>query len=161
VRFLPILLLAVLLTGCATRRLPKYQKPLKRTPVQYVRTTAYNNCESDHVRYGCRSAIGTPLRYDTVHSAAADWSRWPEGTVFQIEETGEVCQVDDYGWALAGTNTIDLYKPTMADMRLWAVRRVHIHILHWGDPWHSYRLLKPVRRYAHVKRMMWEIRKFY
>lgn len=81
--------------------------------------------------------------------------------MFEIQETGEICQVDDYGWALAGTNTIDLYKPSMRDMRFWGVRRVHIHILRWGDPWHSYRLLKPVRRYAHVKRMLREIRKFY
>lgn len=69
--------------------------------------------------------------------------------------------MDDYGWALAGTNTIDLYKPTRREMNCWATRRVHIEILQWGDPWHSYRLLKPVKRYRHVARMMWEIRKFY
>ena len=105
--------------------------------------------------------MGTRLRYDSVHSAAADWARWPAGTLFRIVETGEVCQVDDYGWALSGTNTIDIYKPTRAEMNRWATRRVHIEILQWGDPWRSYRLLKPVKRFRHVQRMMWEIKKFY
>ena len=34
-------------------------------------------------------------------SAAADWSRWPVGTVFRIQSTGQIYKVDDYGWALA------------------------------------------------------------
>jgi len=161
VRFLPFLLLTVLLTGCATRRLPRYERPLKRTEFQTVRTTAYTHSERDHRRYGCKSALGSPLRYDAVHSAAADWARWPAGTRFRILETGEICVVDDYGWALAGTNTIDLYKPSRQAMQGWGVRRVHIQVLHRGDPWASYRRLKPVRKYRHVQRMMKEIKSFY
>ena len=43
-----------------------------------------------------------------VGSAAADWSRWPAGTSFRLLSTGQIYRVDDYGWALAGRNTIDL-----------------------------------------------------
>jgi 3D (Asp-Asp-Asp) domain-containing protein len=154
-----MLLLVVFLTGC--RSLPPYERPLARGRFQSVRTTAYTHSESDHRRYQQLTALGTTLRYDKVHSAAADWARWPAGTLFRICETGEVCQVDDYGWALSGRNTIDLYKPSRREMNRWGVRRVTIEILHWGDPWESYRRLKPVRRFPHVARMMKEIREFY
>ena len=160
IRFLPLLLALVCLTGCV-RPLPPYEAPLARTRFQSVRTTAYTHSERDHRRYGHASALGTPLRYDKIHSAAADWARWPAGTVFRIQETGEICKVDDYGWALAGRNTIDLYKPSKREMCRWGVRRVHIEVLEWGDPWQSYRRLKPVRKYRHIKRMMSEIKKFY
>lgn len=161
-RFLPLLLVVVcLMTGCM-RSLPPYEEPLARTRFQTVRTTAYTHSERDHRRYGALSALGTPLRYDSkIHSVAADWSRWPAGTIFRIQETGVICQVDDYGWALAGRNTLDLYLPSRQEMCRWGVRRVHIEVLHWGDPWASYRRLKPVRNYRHVKRMMREIREFY
>src|SRR5207247_11117125 len=42
-------------------------------------------------------------------SAAADWSRWPAGTVFRLLSTGQSYRVEDYGWALSGRNSIDLY----------------------------------------------------
>ena len=159
-RLLPVLLALLCLSGCM-RSLPPYEKPIARTRFQTVRTTAYTHSERDHRRYGALTALGTPLRYNKTHSAAADWARWPAGTIFRIQETGELCQVDDYGWALAGTNTIDLYKPSKWDMCRWGVRRVHIEVLEWGDPWASYRKLKPVRSCRHIKRMMWEIKKFY
>ena len=159
-RFLPLLLALFCLTGCM-RSLPPYEKPLARTRFQTVRATAYTHSERDHHRYGAHTALGTTLRYDKVHSAAADWARWPAGTLFRIQETGELCQVDDYGWALAGTNTIDLYKPSRREMCRWGTHRVHIEVLQWGDPWASYRRLKPVRSCRHVKRMMKEIHEFY
>lgn len=154
--FLPAAVLAaLLLAGCATgRKLPPYEKPLARTPVQSVRTTAYTHTESDHRKYGARSAAGTPLRRGDVNSAAADWSRWPLGTRFQLVETGEIYEVDDYGWMLAGTNTIDLYQPTRAQMNKWGVRRVTIEVLEWGDPQRSYAMLKPRSKHRHVKRMV-------
>jgi len=153
--FLPAALGVVLLTtGCATRKLPPYEKPLKPAPVQTVRTTAYTHTESDHRKYGKRSAAGTELLRGEINSAAADWSRWPLGTRFRVVETGETYQVDDYGWMLAGTNTIDLYKPTRAHMNRWGVRRVTIEIIEWGDPRESYAVLKPRRKFAHVKRMV-------
>ena len=159
-RLLPVLLALLCLTGCM-RSLPPYEKPIARTQFQTVCTTAYTHSERGHRRYGARSALGTPLRCDKIHSAAADWARWPAKTIFRIQETGELFQVDDYGWALAGTNTLDLYKPSRGEMCRWGVRRVHIEVLEWGDPWASYRRLKPVRSYRHIQRMMWEIKKFY
>jgi len=148
-------LAALLLTGCATgRKLPPYEKPLARTPVQNVRTTAYTHTESDHIKHGRKTAAGTVLRRGDINSAAADWSRWPLGTKFRLAETGEIFEVDDYGWMLAGTNTIDIYQPSRSDMNRWGVRRVTIEILEWGDPQRSYSLLKPRMRFAHVKRMV-------
>src|ERR1044072_7278041 len=101
-----ILLLAALLTlaGCASRPLPKWEKPLTKTDFQSVRTTAYTHTESDHIQYSNRNALGTTLLAGTVNSASAAWARWPAGTVFRVVPTGETYVVDDYGWALAGTN---------------------------------------------------------
>jgi len=148
-------LAAALLTGCATgRKLPEYEKPLARKPVQNVRTTAYTHTESDHIKHGRKTAAGTVLRRGEVNSAAADWSRWPLGTKFRLAETGEIYEVDDYGWALSGTNTIDLYQPSRSDMNRWGVRRVTIEILEWGDPERSHSILKPRSKFAHVKRMV-------
>lgn len=157
-----LLLLTLALSACSTRQLPKYEPPIPRARFQTVRTTAYTHTESDHRPYGNKSALGTPLRYGpSIHSAAADWARWPAGTVFRIQSTGETFLVDDYGWALAGRNTIDLYKPTRAAMNAWGVRKERIEILHWGDPWESYRRMRPVAHYKHISRMMKEIRSFY
>jgi 3D (Asp-Asp-Asp) domain-containing protein len=147
--------------GCAERELPPYEAPLKRTEFMKVRTTAYNDRESDHLRYANSSAYGTTLQSGPIRSAAADWSRWPVGTEFVILATGQTYVVDDYGWDLAGRNTLDLYCPTRGEMNQWGVRRVTIQILHWGDPWKSYRILKPRSSYAHVRRMVGEIQRFY
>jgi 3D (Asp-Asp-Asp) domain-containing protein len=155
-----LLLLALLLGGCA-HPLPRYESPMRRAAVQKVRTTAYTQCESDHLRYGALTALGTPLRYGAINSAAADWARWPCGTIFRIRATGELFEVDDYGFALSGVNTIDLYKPSRRLMREWGVRRVTIEILHWGDPWASYRKMIRVRTYRHIRRMMHEIQSWF
>jgi 3D (Asp-Asp-Asp) domain-containing protein len=135
---------------------------MARAAVQKVRTTAYTHTESDHIRYRNLTALGTPLRSGPyVHSAAADWARWPCGTMFRIPATGEIYEVDDYGFALSGVNTIDLYKPTKRAMREWGVRRVTIEILKWGDPWASYRKMVRVRTYRHIRRMMTEIKSWF
>lgn len=149
---------ALALAGCSsTRPLPKFERPLPHTQHQTVRTTAYTHSESDHLAYGQRSALGDTLQSGAIKSAAADWSRWPAGTLFRIEETGELYQVDDYGWALAGTNTIDLYKPTRQAMNDWGVRRVHLEIQQWGDRPKSLSVLSQRTKYAHVRRMVAEI----
>ncbi len=143
------------IVGCSsTKPLPKYEKPMARAAVMKVRTTAYTHSESDHVEYGCKTALGTTLQCGPIHSAAADWSRWPAGSIFRIRETGEIFQVDDYGWALSGTNTIDLYKPSKADMNHWGVRKVTIENLRWGDPERSLSILRGRSRFRHVKRMV-------
>jgi len=156
-RHLAVLALALLLGACASRSLPKYEKPLARARTQQVRTTAYTHTESDHVKYGRKNALGMRLQSSGVKSAAADWSRWPAGTVFRIVETGEVYQVDDYGWALSGTNTIDLYKPSRAAMNKWGVRHVTIQNIVWGDVDRSLAILRGRTKYKHIRRMVDEM----
>ena len=90
-------------------------------------------------------------------SAAADWSRWPAGTIFRIESTGQLYRVDDYGWALSGRNTIDLYQPTRAAMNAWGVRTVPIHVLRWGSRDESLRRLRHHQNYKHIHRMVYEL----
>ena len=157
-RFLFLAVIAMLLPGC-TRSLPTYETPVARTQFQRVRTTAYTHTESDHLEHGCQTCMGTTLRYGAVRSAAADWSRWPAGTTFRIVETGEVCEVDDIGWALSGRNTIDLYKPSRAAMNGWGTRTVNIEILRWGSDERSLSLLRNRSKYAHVRRMVDDLQK--
>ena len=101
--------------------------------ISSVKTTAYTHTESDHKKYKVASAVGTPLKYGSVRSAAADWSVFPVGTVFKIEGDSHIYEVDDYGSALVGTNTIDLYKPTKSDMKAWGARKVNIEVVRWGS----------------------------
>jgi 3D (Asp-Asp-Asp) domain-containing protein len=152
-----LLALVAFSAGCASRPLPKFEKPIARSQFQTIRTTAYTHSESDHRQYANRSACGTPLRTGSTNSAACDWSRWPVGTQFRIVETGDVYEVDDYGWALSGTNTVDLYKPSRSAMNRWGVRRVNIEILRWGDVDRSLAILRPRAGFKHVKRMLQQI----
>ncbi len=92
-----------------------------------------------------------------IGSAAADWSRWPAGTVFRLLSTGQVYKIDDYGWALAGRNTIDLYMPTRSAMNSWGAREEGIQILRWGDPNESLRLLQGHQGYRHIRRMVLQL----
>jgi len=151
----------LLAAGCASRPLPKYQAPLARAQFQTVRTTAYTHTESDHLKYSTRNASGGRLQSGSVKSAACDWSRWPVGTLFRLQETGETYIVDDYGWALAGTNTIDLYKPSRSAMNAWGVRRVNLEIIEWGDARRSLAILTPRLKHAHVRRMVTDLRRRY
>ena len=156
-----LLLLLGSLAGCSMgRQLPKYEKRMAMTDTMKIRTTAYTHTESDHIRHSNRNALGTELKCGPVNSAAADWSRFPAGTIFQIRATGEIFEVDDYGWALAGTNTIDLYKPSRALMNEWGVRRVTIDILRWGDARYCHKILKPREKYQHVKRMTRDLERY-
>lgn len=92
-----------------------------------------------------------------IGSAAADWSRWPAGTAFRLVSTGQTYRVDDYGWALAGRNTIDLYMPNQREMNSWGAREETIQILQWGDPQESLRFLRRHQDYRHIKRMVLEL----
>jgi 3D (Asp-Asp-Asp) domain-containing protein len=141
---------------------PKYQRPIARAKFQQVRTTAYTHSESDHIVYGRKNALGTTLQHGpSLHSAAADWSRWPAGTRFRITNTGENFIVDDYGSALVGTNTIDLYKPSRSAMNAWGVRNVQIEILQWGDVRESKRILASRKKFRPIRFMDKEIDRFY
>ena len=126
-----------------------------------VRTTAYSHGEADHLKYGKKNAIGTPLRYGKIRSAAADWSRFPLGTKFRLmSDPDTLYVVDDYGSALVGKETIDLYKPTMRAMRKWGARNVEIEIVKWGCLKESLRILKPrAKKASYVRRMVWAIQK--
>lgn len=99
-----------------------------------------------------------PLAREVVYgSAAADWSRWPVGTTFRVLTTGQYYRVDDYGFALSGRNTIDLYTPSKGAMNQWGVRTVPIEILQWGDDQESLRILRPRQSYRHIRRMVLEL----
>ena len=92
-----------------------------------------------------------------IGSAAADWSRWPAGTVFRLISTGQVYRVEDYGWALAGRNTIDLYMSSRRDMNSWGAREENIQVLQWGSEGESLRLLQGHQGYRHIRRMVLEL----
>ncbi len=87
-------------------------------------------------------------------SAASDWSRYPLGTRFRIAETNEEYVIDDYGNALIGTDTIDLYKPSQLEMKQWGVRHVNIDILQWGSEEQSLKVLAPRCKHSRVRKMV-------
>jgi hypothetical protein len=89
-----------------------------------------------------------------VRSAAADWSVFPVGTIFQIEGTPHIYQVDDYGSALVGTNTIDIYQPSKSQMNAWGVKNVNIRVLKWGSFSKSVAIMKERQGYGHVRNMV-------
>jgi 3D (Asp-Asp-Asp) domain-containing protein len=115
-----------------------------------VRTTAYTRVEKG----GRRNALGAYLSGHHVMSAASDWSRFPLGTRFRIVNTREEFIIDDYGPALIGTSTIDLYKPTRLEMKRWGVRNVDIDILQWGSEEQSLKVLGPRAKHQTVRRMI-------
>lgn len=126
-----------------------------------VRTTAYSHLEEDSLPYGKLNAAGGVLQYGgSIRSAAADWSRFPLGTRFRIKGMPYTFIVDDYGSALVGTNTIDIYKPTIAAMNKWGVKHVEIEILEWGCFHKSHEILdgrKHVEGADHVRQMLRDI----
>lgn len=142
-------------------RTPVANRPTNQ--IMMVRTTAYTHSESDHVQYGRQSAAGNTLKYGSqVRSAAADWSKYPLGTRFKIEGLPYEYVVDDYGSALVGTETIDIYKPEKGTMNKWGVRNVPIRVLEWGSFEESRKILdgrKHVRHADHVREMLHEIEK--
>lgn len=122
--------------------------------VRFVRTTAYTASEADHLQYGSLNATGTPLKYGSrVRSAAADWSVYPVGTVFKIKGMSPMFVVDDYGSALTGTGTIDIFTPTRSHMNQWGRRNVEISVLQWGSYARSAELLSKRTSYSHCARM--------
>jgi 3D (Asp-Asp-Asp) domain-containing protein len=121
-----------------------------------VRTTAYSHQERDSWKYGKSNAAGSTLKYgETERSAAADWSRYPVGTRFKIRGLSEEYVVEDYGSALVGSDTIDIYKPTLSSMRQWGTRHVGIEVLEWGSFSESERILKSrADKAEHVRQML-------
>ena len=120
-----------------------------------IRTTAYTDSESDHIVYGNSNATGTPLRYtNRVRSAAADWSFYPVGTVFRISGLPFLYVVDDYGSALAGNATVDIYEPTKDLMNVWGSRQVEMTVVQWGSFNRSAEILSQRTNYGHCRAML-------
>jgi 3D (Asp-Asp-Asp) domain-containing protein len=139
---------ACLIGGCATQSKPTLTSG-RRVP--HVRTTAYTDHEGGS---GARNAMGDYLSGRHVMSAASDWSHFPLGTRFRIAETSEEYVIDDYGNALIGTDTIDLYKPSRAEMKQWGVRYIDIDILQWGSEEESLKVLAPRCKHHCVRQMV-------
>jgi 3D (Asp-Asp-Asp) domain-containing protein len=143
----------ILVVGCAeqpARVTTTTTTTIRSNHMQGVRTTAYTRIE----RGGRHNALGMSLSSHHVMSAASDWSRFPLGTRFRIKDTKEVYVIDDYGTALVGTNTIDLYKPTRLQMKRWGVRNVDIDILEWGSEQKSLQVLGPRAKHPQVRQMI-------
>ncbi|RYD50593.1 MAG: hypothetical protein EOP83_23770 [Verrucomicrobiaceae bacterium] len=150
--FLCVALLALMLGGCATSKTgERASKAVPKGKKMVVRTTAYTHTEAG----GSSNAVGGRLRFGgAVSSAASDWSWLPLGTRFRMLSDGREYVIEDYGSALVGRKTIDLYKPNRKAMNSWGVRNVEIEILEWGSRAMSLKLLQTRMRNKHVRRMV-------
>ena len=152
---IPLLLLALFFTvGCASQQGRKTGSACQPGTTRTVRTTAYTHTEPG----GGINAVGSRLKHGSINSAAADWSRFPLGTKFRILSTGETFIIDDYGSALVGKNTIDLYKTSRHSMNRWGARNVEIQILEWGSPEKSLQVLAPRTKWPQVRSMVAHLR---
>jgi 3D (Asp-Asp-Asp) domain-containing protein len=118
-----------------------------------VRTTAYSHEENEVGVPWRKNALGTYLKYGAVRSAAADWSKYPVGTKFKVKGLPYTYIVDDYGSALVGTNTIDIYHPNLGSMRLWGNRHIEIAVIQWGDWNRTLNILAGRTQYTHTRKM--------
>jgi len=132
-------------------------KPTVHKATRATTTTTTTTTRTVKVVRGQRVVVNSKAQPPKIGSAAADWSRWPVGTTFRLLSTGQIYRVDDYGWALAGRNTIDLYMATQAEMNAWGAREEPIQILKWGDSEESLRFLKRHQDYKHIHRMVLEL----
>jgi 3D (Asp-Asp-Asp) domain-containing protein len=148
-----ILLLAFALTSCATATKPQAKTTGRKMT---VRTTAYTAYEPG----GAYAASGVRLHFGGAsYSAAADWSWLPLGTRFRMQETGRTYVIEDYGSALVGKQTVDLFMPSGAAMRQWGCRTVNIEILEWGSKAMSLKMLEPRQRAGYVRKMVASLKK--
>src|SRR5262245_7699992 len=117
-RFLLAGAMAVLLSSCASKH--KAMKGIHMAggvagnqtgQHMTVRTTAYTHTEAG----GIKNGVGGRLRFKSpVRSAAADWSWLPLGTRFILtSDKAQQYVIEDYGSALVGRQTIDMYMPSM------------------------------------------------
>lgn len=155
--------LALLAAGCAENgQRGQSSEGHSKVPVgerKVVKTTAYTAAESGHRRYGVKNAIGSRLQSGSMNSAAADWSRFPIGTKFRIVDNNQLYVIDDYGAALVGTDTIDLYVPSIRLMNQWGAKRVTIEVLEKGSYEKSLEVLKPRQGNRCVRQMVLSIQK--
>lgn len=116
-----------------------------------VRTTAYTHTEPG----GRNNGIGGRLRFKSeLRSAAADWSWLPLGTRFRVVGEKQQYVIEDYGSALVGRQTIDMYMPNKKMVRAWGVKMLPIEILEWGSKPMSLKLLQGRQRRGYVRKMV-------
>jgi 3D (Asp-Asp-Asp) domain-containing protein len=155
-RYLVPIILAVGLLGCAT---PKPHQALEehQGSILTVRTTAYTQSEAG----GKKNAVDGRLHFGSgdEYSAASDWSWLPLGTRFKLLSTGQNYVIEDYGAALVGRQTIDLYFPHRSQVHGWGVRNEQIQILEWGSEAMSLKLLAPRCKNSHVALMVAQLKK--
>lgn len=148
---------SALIAAAANKPKDKHSMPVYSFSERHrvVRTTAYTCTEKDHIKYGAQNATGTALRYsDRVRSAAADWSFYPVNTVFRVKGMNQLYVIDDYGSALTGTGTVDIYTPTKEIMNKWGCRNVEISVVQWGSFKRSVEILRSRTKFAHCRRML-------
>jgi 3D (Asp-Asp-Asp) domain-containing protein len=133
-----------------------YSPPLQPFSMEERRTVTRTTKRATKTTRSVKRAVAVS-RPPQIGSAAADWSRWPAGTSFRLLSTGQIYRVEDYGWALAGRNTIDLYMPNQREMNSWGARQETIEVLKWGDPQESLQFLRSHQNYRHIKRMVLEL----
>jgi 3D (Asp-Asp-Asp) domain-containing protein len=134
-----------------------HSPPLQPFSMEGTRTVARTTkrVTVTKTRRGAKRAVA--VAKPRIGSAAADWSRWPAGTAFRLLSTGQIYRVEDYGWALAGRNTIDLYMRNQREMNSWGARQEAIQILKWGDPQESLQFLRRHQDHKHIRRMVLEL----
>ena len=133
-----------------------YSPPLQRFSMEERRTVTRTTKRPAKPTRNVKRAVAVS-KPPQIGSAAADWSRWPAGTVFRLLSTGQNYRVEDYGWALSGRNTIDLYMANQRAMNTWGARQETIEVLKWGDPQESLQFLRRHQDYRHIKRMVLEL----
>lgn len=148
------MLFTMSLTSCSQLKSLVDNKLANDTKLVDIRTTAYTHGESDHLKYGRKTAIGTTLK--SKKSIATDWSVFPVGTKLKINEN--IYEVDDYGSALVKslgvTPTVDIYLPSRSQMNKWGVKHfTGVEVVEWGDYEKSANLLKDRLRYSHCRVM--------
>ncbi len=129
------------MAGCITGKAPRGEPAPERASYLKINVSSYAGAAADPSAPPA-TARGTRYRSGSISSAAADWSRFPAGTVFRVLATREVYEVDDYTDDIVGTNTILLYKPAVANIPASTTHYVTIEIVSWGSPRESAALLK-------------------
>ena len=79
--------------------------------------------------------------------------QYPVGTKFRIKGLPYLYVVDDYGSALTGTNTIDIFHPTLGGIKKWGLRTIEIDIVQWGSWERTLALLKGRQSHWHTRKM--------
>ncbi len=141
-----LLAFSLWLTSCERRTAP--------ITTMTVESTAYTHSSESQKKWGLVSASGETLEATKAHNtAAADWSRFPVGTVFRIPGHQERFVIEDYGSALVGNDVIDIYRPTVAEAEAWGRQEITVEILEWGSLERSRDILKTRLQVPYCKTM--------